>query len=81
MMARNLEGQLVYTKTGTFWHIFTPKMAEVMAIKEAVSWSKTGGEVEMESVCLGIIQAISCSVHTVLPTRLVIEKVESFSEG
>lgn len=57
-------------------------MAEVMAIKEALSWSKTQerGMIEIESDCLGIVQAVRSEVPMVSLVGSVIEKCRALLE-
>lgn len=58
IIARNLDGEMVPAKTSRCWGVFSPEMAEIMAIKEALSWIKTKDwrAIEMESDCLGMVQ-------------------------
>ncbi|XP_074336620.1 uncharacterized protein LOC141673779 [Apium graveolens] len=60
LVARDYEGRLVEAETKLHYGMASPEKAEVMAIKEALSWIDRMGwtEVIVESDCLAVVQAI-----------------------
>ncbi|XP_074341804.1 uncharacterized protein LOC141679194 [Apium graveolens] len=60
VMARNHEGHLLVARTRVFNEVLQPTLAEALAIKEALSWTKewTGDAIVIESDCLVVLQLI-----------------------
>ncbi|KAL8101649.1 hypothetical protein AgCh_033518 [Apium graveolens] len=73
MVARNSSGHLIQAKAKLFQEMITPALAEAMAIKEALSWTKQEQwkKVVIESDSLVAIQAIRGQV----PMRSLLGKV------
>lgn len=63
LVARDSEGEIIEVKTICLNEQVSPVLAEVMAIKEALSWidKKRWPAVQLESDCLAAIQAIRCT--------------------
>lgn len=64
-MARDCDGCLLQAKVVSLARKPSPEVAEVMGIKEALSWVKAQGmqNVVLESDCFVGIQAIRSSIH------------------
>ncbi|XP_074322837.1 uncharacterized protein LOC141659811 [Apium graveolens] len=72
---RNSEGVMVYARTCRYWGRVAPEFDETMAVKEALSWSKTEGmKVIIESNCLTVVQAIRSKVPMISSLGLLVEE-------
>ena len=60
MIDRDDSGNLLQAKSKLFQYVVEPEVAEIMAIKEALSWlvHMNWQEVTLESDCLVVVQAI-----------------------
>ena len=60
MLARNSSGEVLEGKSKLFQGNIRPNIAEAIAVKEALSWSKESRweKVVIESDCLAVVQAI-----------------------
>ncbi|XP_063936224.1 uncharacterized protein LOC135147255 [Daucus carota subsp. sativus] len=73
-IARDSEGMMVYARTCRYWGRVAPEFAETMAVKEALSWSKTAAmKVTIESDCLAVVQVRS-KVPMVSSLGLLVEE-------
>lgn len=70
------EGEMVFVRTVRHWGMAGPELAEVMAIKESLSWAMESDvqKILNESDCLVIVQAIRNKVPMFFLVGLVIEE-------
>lgn len=63
MVARDHTGALIGAQSSCKQGSLNPDLAEAIGIKEALSWVKSRAweRVEVETDCLGVVQAIRCS--------------------
>lgn len=76
MVARDFRGKLLQARTVLSAGVVRPELAEVMAIKEALSWMETSGWTEgtLETDCLVAAQAIRSRIQMNSPFRVVVEE-------
>lgn len=74
LVARDDKGALIHARTRYMSGMVSTTMAEVMAIKEALSWIKSKGwsKVVVESDCLAAIQAIRSKTPMTSPLGQII---------
>ncbi|KAM6568954.1 hypothetical protein CsatB_016939 [Cannabis sativa] len=78
-IARNHHGHLLEARSVSRWGCVLPEIAEVIGIKEALSWIKTRGwdRVVVETDALVVVQAINSSVHMPSQFGLLVEDCRS----
>lgn len=83
MVARDSKGELVQARTSLQGGHVTPKLAEAMAVKEALSWIKNMDwpKVELESDCLVVVQIIRSKVVMRSPFGMVIEDCRRLTQN
>lgn len=76
MVARNFRGELLQARTVLSAGVVQPELAEVMAIKEALSWMEVSGWTEgtIETDCLVAAQAIRSRIKMHSPFGVVVEE-------
>ncbi|KAL8100540.1 hypothetical protein AgCh_032700 [Apium graveolens] len=74
ILARNHKGEVEYAKTLRFRGLVSAVVAEIMAIKEALSWIKEGSwqKVGLESDCLVTVQALRSKIEMISPFGRVV---------
>ncbi|XP_060969468.1 uncharacterized protein LOC133036755 [Cannabis sativa] len=74
-VARDSHGRLLEAISGSRWGCVSAEIAEVIGIKEALSWIKRKGwdAVVLESDALVVVQAINSSVHMPSQFGLLVE--------
>lgn len=72
LVVRGSNGEVLQAKTVLFNELLDPDMAELLAMKEALSWSKDWPwqKIIIESDCLGVVQSIRSSVPMTSPFGL-----------
>lgn len=76
MVSRDFRGDLIQARTVLSAGVVQPELAEVMAIKEALSWMEVKGWYEgiLETDCLVAAQAIRSRVLMYSPFGVVVEE-------
>lgn len=75
MVARDATCELLQARTVRTQGLFSSEMAEIMGIKEAVSWMKQRGwrHVVIESDCLVTVQAVGSKIRMISPFVHLVE--------
>ncbi|KAL8114965.1 hypothetical protein AgCh_021696 [Apium graveolens] len=79
LIARDSRGELMYACSTYYKDDVSPELAEVLAIKEALSWimEQAWEEFQLESDCLVAVQAIRSNVTMSSPFGVVVEECRS----
>lgn len=74
MLARNDKGEVIYGRSESYQG--NVRVAEAMAVKEALSWCKLNKwqELVLESDCLSVVQALRCSIKMSSPFGYIIRE-------
>ncbi|KAL8126997.1 hypothetical protein AgCh_014061 [Apium graveolens] len=76
LVARDSKGEMIMARTVSVNEVLDPNMVEIMAIKEALSWTKntTWQNTTVQSDCLVAVQAVRSKVPMISPFGLIVEE-------